>query len=66
MSIAQSAFAKRAGFPHFKAKKRDTPSFRIPQRVLLAGGYVTVPKIGHIKVREHRPAEGTLKLATFK
>jgi len=39
-------FAKRAGFPHFKAKKRDTPSFRIPQRVLLASGYVTVPKIG--------------------
>src|SRR5262249_103982 len=59
-------FAKRAGFPHFKAKKRDTPSFRIPQRVLLASGYVTVPKIGHIKVRVHRPAEGTLKSATFK
>jgi len=27
-------FAKRARFPRFKAKKRDVPSFRIPQRAL--------------------------------
>jgi putative transposase len=59
-------FAKRARFPRFRVKKRDSPSFRIPQRVTLAGGYVSIPKIGHIKVIQHRPPEETLKSATVK
>jgi putative transposase len=62
----RSFFARRARFPRFKAKKRDTPSFRIPQRVTLADGYVSIPKIGRVKVIQHRPTEGTLKSATFK
>jgi putative transposase len=59
-------FAKRARFPRFKANKGDVPSFRIPQRVTLAGGYVSIPKIGRVKIIQHRPPEGTLKSATFK
>src|SRR5262245_6576511 len=59
-------FPKRANFPRFKAKKSDAPSFRIPQRVTLASGHVAIPKIGPVKIREHRPPEGKLKSATFK
>jgi putative transposase len=67
LDLAFRAFvAKRARFPRFKAKKRDVPSFRIPQRVTLASGYVSIPKIGRVKIVQHRPTEGTLKSATFK
>ena len=59
-------FAKRSGFPRFKTKKRDISSFRIPQRVKVASGHVTIPKIGRVRVILHREAEGTLKSATFK
>lgn len=58
-------FEKRARFPRFKARKRDTPSFRIPQRVSVENGHVLVPKIGAIRLRQHRPLEGSPKSATF-
>src|SRR5215470_15443022 len=35
-------FEKRARFPRFKSKKRDTPRFRIPQRVKVVVGKVYV------------------------
>ncbi len=59
-------FAKRAGFPRFKSRKRDVARFRIPQRVTLTGGSLTVPKIGCVKVRQSQAVEGTTKSATFK
>jgi len=59
-------FEKRARFPTFKSKKRDTARFRIPQRVTLTDGYLTVPKIGRVKARQSRAVEGTTKSATFK
>jgi len=59
-------FEKRARFPRFKSKKRDTARFRIPQRVTLTDGYLTVPKIGCVKVRQSRAVEGATKSATFK
>ncbi len=57
---------KKKGFPRFKSKKRDTPRFRIPQRVTLDGSFVVVPKIGLVRVVLHRPLEGITKGATFK
>ncbi len=54
------------GFPKFKSRKTDTPRFRIPQRVVLDGTFVSVPKIGMLKVVVHRPLEGITKGATFK
>jgi len=57
---------KRKGFPRFKSRKTDTPRFRIPQRVTLDGSFVSVPKIGLIRVVLHRLHEGTIKGATFK
>jgi putative transposase len=57
---------KKIGFPCFRSRKTDPLRFRIPQRVRLAGSYVSVPKIGRIKVILHRPLEGVTKSATFK
>jgi putative transposase len=58
-------FARRARYPRFKSRKRGAFSFRIPQRVTVADGRVYVPKIGHIKLRYHRPIVGEPKSATF-
>jgi putative transposase len=57
---------KKKGFPKFKSRKTDTPRFRIPQRVTPEGSFVSVPKIGLVRVVVHRPLEGTTKGATFK
>jgi putative transposase len=57
---------KNKGFPQFKSKKADTPRFRMPQDVRVDGSFVSVPKIGLIKVILHRPLEGVTKSATFK
>ena len=59
-------FEKRARFPRFKSRKKDTARFRIPQRVTLTDGYLTVPKIGRVKVRQSQAVEGATKSATFK
>lgn len=59
-------FEKRARFPRFKSRKRDTARFRIPQRVVVADGMVCVPKIGSVCIRQSQPVEGATKSATFK
>lgn len=59
-------FARRAKFPRFRSKKRETATFRIPQRVTLVGGRLSVPKVGLVKLVLHRPLEGLVKSATFK
>jgi len=62
----EAFFEKRARFPRFKSRKRDVARFRIPQRVTLADGYLTVPKIGCVKVRQSQEVDGATKSATFK
>jgi putative transposase len=57
---------KKKGFPKFKSRKTDTPRFRIPQRVALDGGFISVPKIGPIRTMVHRALEGVTKSAIFK
>lgn len=59
-------FEKRARYPKFKSKKRDPLRFRIPQRVTLANGTVSVPKVGRIRLRQSRPVEEPTKSATFR
>jgi putative transposase len=59
-------FARRARYPRFKSKKRDTPRFRIPQRVKVVGNRVQVPKVGRVRLRLSQPLVGTTKSATFK
>jgi len=62
----EAFFEKRAKFPRFKSKRRDTARFRIPQRVTLTDGCLYVPKIGRVKVRQSQAVEGVTKSATFK
>jgi len=62
----EAFFAKRARYPRFRSKKRDTATFRVPQRVKLEAGRVCVPKVGWIRIRQSRDVEGTIKGATFK
>jgi putative transposase len=57
---------QKKGVPKFKSRKTDTPRFRIPQRVTLAGSFVSVPKIGLVKLVLHQPLEGVTKGVTFK
>ncbi len=59
-------FEKRAWYPRFKSKKRDAVRFRIPQRVTVQDGMVRIPKIGAVRIRQHRAIEGVTKSATFK
>lgn len=59
-------FEKRARFPRFKSRKRDTPRFRIPQRVKIADGKVYVPKTGLVRIRQSMPVDLPTKGATFK
>jgi putative transposase len=59
-------FDKRARFPRFKSKKRDTPRFRVPQRVKVVDGKVYVPKTGWVRIRQSQSIDGQTKSATFK
>jgi len=59
-------FEKRARFPRFKSRKRDTPCFRIPQRVKVHEGRVYVPKVGWVRIRQSQTIDGQTKSATFK
>lgn len=58
-------FCKQTKFPRFKSRKSDKARFRIPQRVVLEGTKVSIPKIGLVRVRLHRPLLGKSKSATF-
>lgn len=57
-------FDGTAGFPRFKTKKLDRPTFRIPQRIKVKDRRVYLPKIGWVKFRQSRPIEGRITSAT--
>ncbi len=59
-------FEGRARFPRFKSRKRDKARFRIPQRVKLEAGMLSVPKVGRIKVRRTREVTEETRGATFR
>jgi putative transposase len=64
---------EKAGYPRFQGYDRYD-SFCYPQIEKLKGnptvrienGKVILPKIGHIKVKQHRPLEGKAKTCTIK
>jgi len=71
IDIAFSSFLNGGGYPHYQ--KRDTyNSFTYPDQwgwKLIPGekknGKLSLTKIGNIKVRMHRPIEGTIKMCTI-
>ncbi|HZU02826.1 MAG TPA: transposase [Ktedonobacteraceae bacterium] len=64
---------EKAGYPRFQGRERYD-SFCYPQIEKLKGnptvrienGKVILPKIGHVKVKQHRPLKGKVKTATIK
>lgn len=65
-SAFKNFFERRAKFPRFKSKKRTPHTFRIPQNIRIVDGKVSIPKIGLVNAKVHRPLEGTVKSATVK
>ena len=61
-----NSFENRARSPKFKSRKRDSARFRIPQRVEVKDGKVTVPKIGDVRIFQSRDVTEKTKSATFK
>jgi putative transposase len=61
----ENFFARRARFPRFKSRKRDRQRFRIPQRVIVDGNRVYVPKIGWVRARVSRAPALSTASATF-
>ena len=59
-------FQQRAGFPKRKKKLKTQNAFRIPQRVRVKEGQLSLPKIGLVPMVLHRPLEGLVKSATVK
>lgn len=57
-------FEGRSGFPRFSSRKA-TQRFRIPQRVVLRGNRVLVPKVGWVRLRLSRELPGPTRSATF-
>jgi putative transposase len=59
-------FERRAKFPKFKKKRAARQSFRIPQRVRIENGWVSVPAIGRIRIRQSQAIELPTRSATFQ
>jgi putative transposase len=59
-------FARKAGYPRFKSRKRDTPRFRAYQFVRLRDSKTYVPKVGWVRIRQSREVLEKPKSATFK
>lgn len=57
---------EKPGFPRFQGYERYD-SFTFPQSgYSLKDNYVTLSKIGNVKIKLHRPIEGTIKTCTIK
>ena len=60
---------KHGGFPKFKSKFRDTPSFTIPAYIQIKNNRILIPKVGYMKMvrkGEDKYQHGTAKRATVK
>jgi putative transposase len=68
----QSAYSnffrdKSIGFPKYKSKKDNHKSYTTNNQkgsVCIAGKYIKLPKIGYIRIKQHRDFDGTIKSIT--
>ncbi len=60
----QNFFAKRAKVPKFK-RKHGVQSIRFPQSFFVLEKHISVPKIGKVRAKIHRPLEGKPKNLTI-
>lgn len=61
----ESFFKKKTRFPRFKSKKRSRASFRLTGSIKLDGKYVTLPRLGTIKLKEVSNVTGRILAATI-
>lgn len=60
----ENFFKKKTRFPKFKSKKRSRNSFRLTGSIRVEGKYVTLPRLGTIKLKETSNVEGRILAAT--
>ena len=60
----QNFFAKRAKYPKIK-RKHGVQSIRFPQYFFVLEKHISVPKIGKVRAKIHRPLEGKPKNLTL-
>ena len=59
---------KSVGFPKYKSKKNNHRSYTTNNQkgsVAIVGNYIKLPKIGYVRVRQHRDFVGTIKSVTI-
>ena len=57
----------KAGFPKFKSKHNHTQSYTTNNQngtVAIVGKYIKLPKIGYVRLKQHREINGKIKNAT--
>lgn len=67
LQTAYNNFFKRpeVGFPKFKSKKNHHYSYTTNQvTIRVSVKYITLPKVGQVKIKRHRTFEGRIKNAT--
>lgn len=67
LQTAYNNFFKRpeVGFPKFKSKKNHYYSYTTNQvTIRVSEKYITLPKVGQVKIKRHRAFEGRIKNAT--
>ncbi|MBQ6968778.1 MAG: transposase, partial [Synergistaceae bacterium] len=60
---------KRTGFPKFKNKKKSRKRYTTNNQhgsIRIEDGKIKLPKVGYVKIVQHRPMKGTIKSATIE
>ena len=60
---------RRAGFPKFKSKKKSRKRYTTNNQhgsIRLEGGKIKLPKVGYVKIVQHRPMMGVIKSVTVE
>ncbi len=60
---------KNAGFPKYKSKKKSRKRYTTNNQhgsIRIEGGKIKLPKVGYVKIIQHRPMIGTIKSVTVE
>ena len=60
---------KHSGFPKFKSKKENRKSYTTNNQngsIRIENGKIKLPKVGYVKIIQHRPMEGKIKSVTIE
>ena len=60
---------KKAGFPKYKSKKKSRKRYTTNNQhgsIRIESGKIKLPKVGYVKIVQHRPMIGTIKSATIE